>query len=212
MVDTIPNNWTKLQADFYQRDDVVAIARQLLGKIIVSMADGVLSAARIVETEAYNGVVDRASHAYNNRRTPRTEVMYAAGGVAYVYLCYGIHRLFNVVTHVADTPHAVLIRAAQPVVGEAIMMERTSKKKWGYDITRGPGNVSKALGIGLQHTGMSLLGDLLWLADDGCRPELADIVAGARIGVDYAGEDSQLSYRFWIRGSRWVSGRKVGNG
>ncbi len=108
-----------------------------------------------------------ASHARNGRRTNRTEVMFAKGGVAYVYLCYGIHHLFNVVTNAEDTPHAILIRAVEPLVGIDFMLLRTFKKKAGYDLTRGPGNVSKALGINTKHTGMSLSGNEIYIADDG---------------------------------------------
>ena len=136
-----------LNEKFYIRKDVVKIAQELLGKIIVTYFDAQLTAARITETEAYNGIVDKASHAYNNRRTKRTEVMYAGGGAAYVYLCYGIHHLFNIVTNLKDVPHAVLIRAAEPVIGIDTMLQRTHKKSLDSTLTGGHGNVSKALGI-----------------------------------------------------------------
>jgi DNA-3-methyladenine glycosylase len=204
----IVSSFNKLPAAFYLRRDVIKIARELLGKIIVTKFDGIVTAARIVETEAYNGAVDKASHAYGNRRTARTEVMFAEGGLAYVYLCYGIHHLFNVVTNVKDTPHAVLVRAAEPLVGMEDMMIRTGKRVLDNTLTRGPGNVSKALGISTKHTGISLLGDELYIADDGCKIRPSAIAATPRIGVDYAAEDALLPYRFVVKGNPYVSGKK----
>ncbi len=201
----------KLLPAFYEREDVTLIARDLLGKLLVTCFEGNLSAGRIVETEAYNGVADKASHAYNNRRTNRTEVMFGRGGVAYVYLCYGIHQLFNVVTNLDGTPHAVLIRAVEPVTGIDMMLERTGKSKPGFDLTRGPGNVSKALGLSRKHTGQALDSNELFIADLGESIASTDIIATARIGVDYAAEDALLPYRFIIRGNRYVSGKKAIN-
>ncbi len=203
----IPAEWKRLGAAFYQRKDVVKIARELIGKILVTCFDDTLTAARIVESEAYNGIVDRASHAFGSRRTNRTEIMYARGGTAYVYLCYGIHHLFNVVTNVADVPEAVLIRAAEPILGEETMMARCRKVKGDYSLTKGPGNVSKALGIFTHHSGTDLKGDKIFIADDGFRYGKDMIVSSARIGVGYAGEDALLPYRFYVKGNRYVSGR-----
>lgn len=199
----------KLPATFYQRKNVCAIARDLIGKVIVTTFDHIFTAARIVETEAYNGPADRASHAWNGRRTDRTEIMYAHGGVAYVYFCYGIHHLFNVVTNVNDVPHAVLIRAVEPMYGIEDMLIRTGKKKADHTLTRGPGNVSKALGIFTHHTGADLQSDHLFIADDGTRISRPQIIATPRIGVDYAGEDALLPYRFIVKGNPYVSGKKV---
>ena len=200
--------WQKLSPSFYLQPDVVKLARQLLGKILVTRFEGITTAGRIVETEAYNGIVDKASHAYNNRRTNRTEVMFAVGGTAYVYLCYGIHHLFNVVTNAAGVPHAVLIRALDPVVGIEQMLLRTRKHKADHTLTKGPGNVSKALGIATAHTGLSLQEDTLFIADDGLRYPARAIVTTPRIGVDYAAEDSLLPYRFFVKGNPFVSGKK----
>jgi len=198
----------KLDNSFYDRSAVVTIARDLLGKILVTEFDGQRTSGRIVETEAYNGVTDRASHAWSGRRTKRTEVIFARGGTAYVYLIYGIHHLFNVVTNVKDTPHAVLIRALEPLEGIPVMLRRTGKPSPDHSLTRGPGNLSRALGLLTSHTGTTLLGDTIFIADDGWRPRRSDVVAGPRIGVDYAGEDALLPYRFFIKGSPYVSGRK----
>lgn len=198
----------RLDAAFYGRENVVLIAKELLGKILVTNFDDELTAARIVETEAYNGVVDKASHAYNGRKTNRTEIMYKQGGKAYVYLCYGIHHLFNVVTNEQDKPHAILIRAAEPLYGIDTMLHRTRKTKLDYTVTKGPGNVSKALGISTKHTGVDLLGNEMFIIDDGFKLKKGEIVASPRIGVDYAQEDALLPYRFYIRDNPFVSGKK----
>lgn len=199
----------KLKASFYDDPDVVKLARSLLGKLLVTEIDGIRTVGRIVETEAYAGEIDRASHAYGGRRTNRTEIMFGSSGKAYVYLCYGIHHLFNVVTNTQGNPHAILVRALEPVDGITDMLLRTGKKKADYSLTRGPGNVSKALGIRTGHTGTSLLGNLIYIVDDNFRVAETDIVASPRIGVDYAGEDALLPYRFHIRNNPYVSGKKV---
>ena len=209
MVELNVGEFKKLALCFYERSDVTLVAKELLGKILVTNFNHRFTTGRIVETEAYNGIVDKASHAYNNRRTNRTEIMYGHGGIAYVYLCYGIHHLFNVVTNLQNVPHAVLIRAVDPVAGVAYMLERTGKKRAGYDLTRGPGNVSKALGISVNSTGTSLLSDDLFIASDGYKLAKKQILISTRIGVDYAAEDALLPYRFSIRDSPYVSGRKM---
>jgi len=198
----------KLKAEFYQRSNVIQIAKELLGKILVTKWNGIETSGRIVEVEAYNGIVDKASHASGGRRTNRNEVMYGEGGVSYVYLCYGIHHLFNVVTNRPETPHAILIRALDPMKGVDVMLERTGKKKLDYTLTKGPGNVSKALGISFkQHSGLSLLSKELFIAEDDFKLRRKDIVASPRIGVDYAGEDARLPYRFFIKENPFVSGK-----
>lgn len=199
--------WDILQADFYRQKSVVSIAKNLLGKILVTTFDGKLTAGRIVETEAYNGEIDKASHAWNGRRTNRTEIMYAKGGTSYVYLCYGIHHLFNVVTNDEDVPHAILIRALDPMIGIDLMLKRTGKKKLDYTLTKGPGNVSKAMGIHTSHTGVSLLEGDIFIADDHFKLKPAEITATPRIGVDYAGADALLPYRFIIKNNNFVSGK-----
>lgn len=198
----------KLPEAFYHRKDVVRIARELLGKLLVTRFNGVQTTGRIVEVEAYNGVVDKASHSYGGRRTKRTEVMYGRGGLAYVYLIYGIHHLFNVVTNVEDTPHAILVRGIEPVEGIDTMLHRMKKERADYTVGRGPGNVSKALGIRTSHTGLSLLGDTIFIASDGVKISPSRIVATPRIGVDYAEEDALLAYRFYVKDSPYVSGKK----
>ncbi|MEO5999023.1 MAG: DNA-3-methyladenine glycosylase [Chitinophagaceae bacterium] len=195
----------KLPISFYQRDDVLTIAKELLGKLLVTRFEGVLTSGRIVEAEAYNGIVDKASHAFRGRRTRRTEVIFGAGGFAYVYLCYGIHHMFNVVTNDHGIPHAILIRGIEPVQGKEIMMERFHKTTSNKTIGKGPGNVTKALGIQTKHTGYSLLGNEIFIADDRFVVEESSIIASPRIGVDYAGEDAKLLYRFYLKDNPFVS-------
>lgn len=205
----IVSTFHKLPPSFYQRHDVLKIAKELLGKIIVTTFDDITTAGRIVETEAYRGAGDKASHAYGNRRTNRTEVMFGEGGLAYVYLCYGIHHLFNVVTNLQDTPHAVLVRSVEPLIGVENMLLRTGKKKLDSTLTKGPGNVSKALGIFTHHTGLSLQSDELFIAADDFRLKPSVIGVTPRIGVDYAAEDALLPYRFLVKDNPFVSGKKL---
>lgn len=197
----------KLQLDFYRRENVLIIAEELLGKLLITNKDGIVTSGRIVECEAYAGVPDKASHASGGRRTDRNKVMYEEGGLAYVYLCYGIHHLFNVVTHSKDIPHAILIRGVEPIKGIEEMLRRTGKKKLDHTLTRGPGNVSKALGIYTSDTGISLFDKKIYLADDGFVYNKKEIFTSPRIGVDYAGEDALLPYRFYIKGNPFVSGK-----
>lgn len=189
----------KLAEDFYLSADVVQIAKDLLGKYLMTCFNGAITGGVIVETEAYEGVTDRASHAYNNRRTARTEVMYAKGGRAYVYLCYGIHSLFNIVTNVEDIPHAILVRGIVPSIGTDLMKERAGKRELQPEDGIGPGKVSKLLGIHYTHTGESLTGNKIWIEDKGFKTDGLAILSGPRIGVGYAGSDALLPYRFRLR-------------
>lgn len=193
----------KLPPDFYLRNDVVQIAKDLLGKLLITNFNGIYTAGRIVETEAYAGRIDKASHAYNNRRTSRTEIMFGKGGTSYVYLCYGIHHLFNVVCNTENIPDAVLIRGIEPVEGIDAMLKRSGKKKADTSAGRGPGNASKALGIFTKHSGLDLQSNELFLADDGTTG--FDIAVSKRIGVDYAAEHALWLYRFFIHGNPHVS-------
>jgi DNA-3-methyladenine glycosylase len=190
---------------FYVREDVVSIARDLLGKILYTQFEGIITGGIIVETEAYAGITDKASHAFGGRRTERTEIMYAEGGTAYVYLCYGVHSLFNVVTNQKEIPDAVLIRGIKPLVGIEDMIRRSGKAAIGKLFGIGPGKVSKILGIHYSQSGMDLTkkpsnihDNGIWLEDD--RRIVSDkrIITGTRIGVDYAGDDAFRPYRFRI--------------
>lgn len=184
-----------LPREFYTREDVVAIARELIGKWLLTRIGDEITGGIITEAEAYAGVTDRASHAWNGRRTRRTEIMYRQGGTAYVYLCYGIHSLFNIVTHGEGVPHAVLIRGIRPMIGIGTMRKRMGIGD-GRAFGTGPGVVSKALGIHYRDTGLDLLGERIWLEDRGMIVQPDEILAGPRIGVAYAGDDALLPYRF----------------
>lgn len=186
----------KLTKDYFLTDDVVAVARDLIGKSLFTMVDGQLAGGVICETEAYKGTADRASHAFGGRRTKRNEMMYREGGVAYVYLCYGMHHLLNFVTNAADIPDAVLIRGILPTHGTELMLRRTGKRKVTPDIGIGPGKVSKLLGLTVADNGLSLCGEKLWIEDRGLVVPDNAILVTPRIGVDYAGEDALLPYRF----------------
>lgn len=184
---------------FYMRPSVIVVARELLGKVLVSELGGMRTSGIITETEAYAGVDDRASHAFGGRRTARTEVMYAQGGTSYVYLCYGMHHLFNVVTHQRDVPHAVLIRAIEPLEGIELMQHRRKGRALRTD---GPAVLSQALSISTAHTNLDLVDGPIRIEDRGYKPKPGCIITGPRIGVDYAGDDVLLPYRFRIAPSR----------
>ncbi len=201
----------RLPPEFYTRTEVVQIARELLGKVLVTEFDGRRCAGRITETEAYCAPEDRASHAFGNRRTARTEIMFQEGGRAYVYLCYGIHHLFNVVTGPEGSAHAVLIRAIEPLEGEDLMFTRRGKPLGTTQgarvrLSTGPGALSQALGIHTGFTGHSLLAanSAIWIEDWDKNILACDIAAGPRIGVDYAGECAAWPWRFWVKNSPFV--------
>ncbi|MFK8100949.1 MAG: DNA-3-methyladenine glycosylase [Saprospiraceae bacterium] len=200
----------RLPRSFFLRNDVVQISKELLGKYLLTNFDGELCAGKIVETEAYRGPDDKACHAYNNRRTERTKIMFEQGGLAYVYLCYGIHHLFNVVTGGIDAPHAVLIRAIEPVENIDKMLARRAFAQVKPQLTAGPGVMSKALGITTQHTGIDLLhpDSPIWIEDRGTTIKENERIASPRVGVAYAAECALWDWRFRIKGSSWTSKAK----
>ena len=183
----------KLPRSFYERSAVVTVARELLGKKLTTRSGGAVTSGIITETEAYAGAGDRASHAYGGKRTPRNEAMYGTAGFTYVYLCYGIHHLFNVVTNKVGVPHAVLVRAIFPVAGLDAMRDRRHQVKL---TTGGPGTLTQALGVRREHNAIDLLGDVITIEETGLAIPRRSIIAGPRIGVDYAKEDALLPYRF----------------
>lgn len=195
---------SKLPRDFYEREDVVSISRDLIGKVLCTQVDGVVTKGRIVETEAYNGRTDKACHAHGNTRTPRTEVMYGPPGHAYIYLCYGIHHLFNVVTNQEGLADAVLIRAVEPLVGTDYMMDRRAKGNKPV-LTNGPGKLSQALGISTDLDQTDLMGNIIWIEEGTERVNEEQIKSSKRIGVEYAGEDAKRTWRFTLSGSKWIS-------
>jgi len=199
----------KLSLAFYQRKDVVEIAKDLLGKIVVTNIGGKITSGRIVETEAYVANVDKASHAYNGKRTLRNEAMYAAAGAVYVYICYGMYNMLNIVTNDLNVPDAILIRALEPVNGFDIMLERTGKKMFDNTLTKGPGNVAKAMGISKNISGLILGDKIINIYKDDFSFLQDEIGTSKRIGIDGAGTDAELPYRFFVRGNKFVSGRPV---
>jgi len=195
----------KLPKEYFLNDDAVALAKDLLGKVLYTNIDGEISAGIIVETEAYFGIKDKASHAYGGRRTNRTETMYSAGGVSYVYLCYGMHHLFNVVTSVKDDPHAVLIRAIEPLVGLDLMEARRNMPATKPAISSGPGSAAKALGIDKSFNSKHLNGNEIWIEDQGIIYKDYEIAATPRVGIAYAQEHATLPWRFFVKGNKYVS-------
>ena len=194
----------KLPREFYTRPDVLEVARDLLGKkLVVPSRNGSRVAGLIVETEAYRGPQDRASHAYNGRRTRRTETMYNIGGTAYVYFVYGMYNQFNVVTNVTDFPHAVLVRAVEPVEGlDIVRRRRTGRSE--YELTSGPGRLCLAMGIDRGLDNADLLGNRVWI-EDGISISPRQIARGPRVGIDYAEEWVTRPWRFWVRDNPFVS-------
>lgn len=195
----------RLADSFYQRNDVVQIARDLLGKTLFTNIDGVVTGGVIVETEAYSWK-ERGCHAYGKKKTPRNAVMFEGGGLTYVYLCYGMHHLFNVVTNVADIPEAVLVRALEPTHGVAEMEVRRQGIRSPIQLTSGPGKLTKALGIDRKMNGKNLGGDDIWIEQSDFSVGPRSIGRGPRIGIDYAGKDALLPWRFFIKKNPWVSG------
>ena len=197
----------KLAHSFYTRPDALTIARELLGKrLVVPAPTGARVSGRIVETEAYMGPEDKAAHSYANRRTPRTETMFAAGGVAYVYFIYGMYHQFTVVTNEAETPHAVLVRALEPEEGLEWMRRRRPVKR-DRDLTNGPGKLCIALGLDRSFNNADLRGSRVWIEDAGSEIRPSEIAAGPRIGIDYAEEFVDVPGRFWLRDNPYVSRR-----
>ncbi len=195
----------KLPREFYTRADVLTIARELLGRVLVVRARGGRRVSGlIVETEAYRGPEDRASHAYGLRRTKRTETMYRIGGTAYVYFVYGMYHQFNVVTNLEGIPHAVLVRAVEPLEGVGLMRRRRGGRA-DQGLTSGPGKLCIALGIDRRMDRADLLGERVWIEEAGGLRPPAAIATGPRVGVDYAGVWADKPWRFWIKDNAFVS-------
>lgn len=192
-----------LSKTYFENPDVVYLSKDLIGKQLTTQIDGVVTSGIITETEAYAGQGDKACHAHLGRFTQRTKVMYEAGGIAYVYLCYGIHHLFNIVTNTQGNADAILIRAIEPTQGIDIMQQRRGKSKVDKSLTSGPGNVTKALGITKTHNTLSVIGNDIWIEDLG--EKVSKIIETTRIGIDYAEEDAELPWRFYSKDSRFVS-------
>lgn len=196
----------KLPTSYYRQEDVLAVARDLLGKYVFTNIGGNITGGIIVETEAYRGPDDRGSHAYADKRTPRNEVMYCAGGVAYMYICYGIHDMLNIVTGVGNSSHAVLIRSIQPVDGIEVMRGRRSIFDNDKRLCQGPGALAKSLGLTKSHNGCDLQGDVLWLENRGVIFNNDQIAATPRVGMNFDGPYKLIPWRFHVKGNPYVSG------
>ena len=194
-----------LPRDFYLRDDVTLIAKELLGKILVTKFNGTLTTGKIVETEAYCGTNDRACHANNGRRTKRNEAMYGLGGHAYVYLCYGLHHLFNVVTNSEGQADAVLIRAIEPLDGIDTMLRRRQMSRLAPRLSAGPATLTQALAISVKHNTFDLLTSDIRIEDHRIKIANNEIISSPRIGVAYAGEDALRPWRFRLKDNPWTS-------
>ncbi len=195
----------KLAREFYTRTDTLQIAQDLIGKIlVVPAATGARVSGMIVETEAYLGIEDKAAHSYGNRRTKRTETMFALGGTVYIFFIYGMYYQFNVVAGAVGTPHAILIRAVEPVDGIEIMRERRGREMKDTNLTSGPGKLCIALGIDKTFNNEDLLGKQIWL-EDGAKISSDRIACGKRVGIDYAEEYAEKPWRFWLDCNSFVS-------
>jgi DNA-3-methyladenine glycosylase len=191
----LPDQTKAIPKEFFLSEDVVGMAKALLGKILLVKSASECRAGIIAETEAYEGITDRASHAFNNKMTHRTSVMYREGGCCYVYLCYGLHHLFNVVTGPAGQPHAILIRGVKPLYVQELL---TGKTRVDFDdkIANGPGKMSKWMGISMELNGTVLNAHQVWLINPEKEQDV-EIIQTQRVGVEYAGEDALLPYRFY---------------
>jgi len=196
---------SKLNKSFYCSNNILDIAQSLLGKILYTNFSNKLTGGMIVEVEAYLGATDKACHSYNNKRTKRTEAMFESGGISYVYLCYGMHYLFNVVVGEKNNPCAILIRAIEPVDGIKMMLKRRNFTQLKNNLTNGPGKLTQSLGITNKFNKQSLIDTLVWIEDHNIQIMKKDILSSSRIGVDYAGQDAKLPYRFYIKNNQWVS-------
>lgn len=195
----------RLPVEFYRQGDVVSIARHLLGKHVYTFIDRKLTGGIIVETEAYRGPDDRGSHAYENKKTPRNEIMYKAGGLAYMYICYGIHDMLNIVTGAEGLSHAALIRAIEPLEGLDMMRLRRGLFGKDFRLCQGPGSLAKAMGLNKQHNGTDLQGNLLWLTDEGVTYTDEQVVAAPRVGMNFEGPYKTIPWRFYVKGNPYVS-------
>lgn len=199
----------KLTSDFFGRSDVVNLAREMLGMVLVTEFEGRRTSGIITEAEAYRAPDDLACHARHNRRTPRTEVMFWEGGHAYVYLSYGIHSLFNVVTGPDGMAQVVLVRAIEPLEGIETMLARRGHTQLKPATTSGPGSLAVALGIGLHHNGTPMLAadSPIFLEDRGIRYPDSEVQQAIRVGVENCGESARWPWRFYVRPSRFVTKR-----
>nr|MBC7612466.1 DNA-3-methyladenine glycosylase [Pseudopedobacter sp.] len=194
----------KLPIRFYLREDTLTIAKELIGKFIYTSINGEITGGMIVETEAYIGPEDRGSHAFEGRRTAKNETMYHAGGVVYMYICYGIHDMLNIVTGLEGSSHAILIRAIEPTIGIQLMQFRRGDVPL-KRLCKGPGSLAKALGLNKSHNQTSLTGNLLWIEDDGLKIKESNIIASSRVGLSCLEPYLSIPWRFTLFSNSFVS-------
>tara|TARA_Y100001970_G_C14220065_1_gene852086 strand:- start:818 stop:1438 length:621 start_codon:yes stop_codon:yes gene_type:complete len=199
------NKFQKIPLSFYLSDDVLTLSKQLLGQLLITNINGIQTGGIIVETEAYAGINDRASHSYNNKKTKRNKAMFERGGIAYIYLCYGIHHLFNIVTNDENNPQAVLVRAIEPTIGTSEMLNRRNMNNLSYHLTSGPGKLTQALGLSLDFNQTSLQSDSLCIYKMTKTLSKNSIIESPRVGIDYAGHDALKPWRFRIKDNPWCS-------
>ena len=190
----------KIPLSFFRTNNVQDIAKNLLGNTIYTNINGKITSAIITETEAYQGPEDQASHAYNNKRTARTEVMYETGGCCYIYLCYGIHYLFNIVTNVNNVPHAILVRSGKIHSGFKYIQKRRGVHIPTPKLLKGPGNFAKGLGITMNLNGIKLNSKKIWIENNQIKKKI--IKSTKRVGIDYAGKDALLPWRYILKDFR----------
>lgn len=202
-----------LPRSYYLSEDVVGLSKDLLGKHLISNVNGKKSSGIIVETEAYRAPDDKACHAYANKKTPRTETMFAIGGTSYVYICYGIHNLFNVVTGPKDIAHAILIRAIEPIEGKTMMEKRRKMSIDRKESCNGPGKFTRCMNITKEQNGINLTSkkSALWIEDHGLKMSANEIIEGPRVGMATAEECSHWPWRFRIKNNPWTSKPDVVN-
>ncbi len=198
-----------LDREFYNRDSLI-VAKELLGKILVHEINGQKISAKIVETEAYMGIEDKAAHSYSGRRTPRVEILYGAAGFSYVFIIYGMYHCFNVVTKEEGNPQAVLIRALEPIEGLDLMSQNRFKKPYSSlnksqinGLTNGPGKLCKAFLIDKSLNGEDLCGSKLYI-EEGTDKNFT-VISSKRVGIDYAEEAKDYPWRFYIKDNKYVS-------
>lgn len=199
----------RLNREFYNRDSLI-VAKELLGKVLVHEIEGQKLSAKIVETEAYMGINDKAAHSYGGRRTQRVEVMYGGPGFSYVFFIYGMHYCFNIVTREEGNPQAVLIRAVEPIEGLDIIAQNRFVKTYSHlsktqirNLTNGPGKLCRALSIDKSLNGEDLCGNKLYVEEG--ENQKNNIVAAKRVGIDYAEEAKDYLWRFYLEDNIYVS-------
>ena len=200
----------KLEQAFYLDSDILKLTKALLGKVLCTCIAGKTTKGMIMEAEAYRGPEDRGSHGYGNLRSTRTEPMFLQGGRAYVYLCYGMHHMFNVVSGPENIPHAILIRALYPISGIDVMQQRRGRSIAFKNLCDGPGKLGQAMGIHTSMSGIELTGLLIWIEDHEIVVSRNDFEQSPRIGIDYAGEDALLPWRFLLKNPKRIWAKASG--